>query len=165
MKKNITQRTLSSTTKLHQQESDDPRRGGKVCFEEEKPGSTDVSGISNNHEQNNITEDRILGDTIHTSTGKLNSNEDAVFSIIRNLSKKGYDLVSSFIGRRHTEKGSETAASSDSDDLKEDRNYIRKEYSEPNLRGLNIVENNNTSKVPTGKDGSKSSVNQHFSSG
>ena len=115
MKKNKIQRTLSSTIKLDQQESDDPRRGRKVCFEEEKPGSTNVSGISNNHEHNNNSKDRILGDTIHTSTGKLNSNEDAVFSIIRNLSKKGYDLFSSFISRHHKEKGFETAATSDSD--------------------------------------------------
>ena len=151
---------MSSTIKIDQQESNYPRRGGKVCFEEEKPGSTNVSGISNNHEHNNNSKDRILGDTIHTSTGKLNSNEDAVFSIIRNLSKKGYDLFSSFISRHHKEKGFETAATSDSDDLKGHRNDIQRESSDPNLRGLNNVKDNNTSKVLTEKNGSKSSVNQ-----
>ena len=44
-------RIVSSTSKSDQQESDDPRRGGKVCFDAEEPGSTDVSWRSNNHEQ------------------------------------------------------------------------------------------------------------------
>ena len=38
IKSNKVKRIVSSTSKLDQQESDDPRRGGKVCFEENSQG-------------------------------------------------------------------------------------------------------------------------------
>ena len=84
---------------------------------------------------------------------------NTVSSIIRNLSKKGHDLVSRFTSRHYTEKEPGTSASSDSEDPK-DKNYFLKEYSETKLRGLNIEEDYDTSKVPTCKDVTKPSVNQ-----
>ena len=92
IKENEIQRTLSRTIELPQQESDDPWRGGRVSSDAEEPGSADVSEISNNHEQDDITEEKIPGDAIHTSTGRLKSAEDAVVTVIRDLSKKGYDF-------------------------------------------------------------------------
>ena len=107
-----------------QQESDDPRKGGKICFERTR--NINASGISNIHEQNYTPEVRILDDTTHTSTGKLSSNRNAVSSIIRILSKKSHDLVSSFISRPYTERESGTAASTDSEESKNDKINIRK---------------------------------------
>ena len=86
------QRILPRTIEPPQQESDDPRRGGRVSSDAEEPGSADVTEISNNHEQDKITEVKIPGDAIHTSTGRLKSAEDAVATVIRNLSKQGYDF-------------------------------------------------------------------------
>ena len=54
------QRILSRTIEPPQQESDDPRRGGRVSSDAEEPGSADVTEISNNHEQDDITEEKIL---------------------------------------------------------------------------------------------------------
>ena len=95
-------RIASSTSKPDQQESDDPRRGGKFCLE--RPRSMDKSGISNNHEQKNIPKDRTLDDTTHIPSGKLYPNMNAVSSIIRNLSKKGHDLISRFTNSYYREK-------------------------------------------------------------
>ena len=106
-------RIASSASKPDQQESDDPRRGGKFCLE--RPRSTNISGISNNHEQKNIPKDRTLDDTTHIPSGKLYPNMNAVSSIIRNLSKKGHALVSRFTSRHYTEKEPGTASSSDSE--------------------------------------------------
>ena len=89
-----------------------------------------------------------------------NSNEDAVFSIIRNLSKKGYDLLSNLIGKHHKEKEVETTAAVDSDDLKRDRDDTLSNFSEPSPRRINILRDNNASKILTEKDGSEASVKQ-----
>ena len=86
------QRILSRTIELPQQESDDPRRGGRVSSDAEEPGSADLTEISNNHEQDKITEVKTPDDAINTSTGRLKSAEDAVATFIRNLSKKGYEF-------------------------------------------------------------------------
>ena len=72
-KNNKVKRIVSSTCNLDQQESDDPRKGGKVCFERTR--SINASWTSNNYEQSYIPEVRILDDTTHMSTGKLFSNK------------------------------------------------------------------------------------------
>ena len=124
----------------------------------ERTRNINASGTSNNYEQNHTPEVNILDDTTHISTGKPFSNHNAVSSIIRNLSKKSHDLVPSFTSRSYTEKGFVTAASTDSEESRNDKINIQKGYSEH--KGLNIEKNCNKSKIPTNKDVLKLSISQ-----
>ena len=146
----------SSTSKPDQQEPDDPRKGGKFCFE--RPRSMNESGISNEHKIKDISKNRSLDDTTHIPPGIPYPNMNAVSSIIRNLSKKGYDLVSRFTSRHYTEKEPGTASSLDSEDLKH-KNWLRN-CSDTKLKGVNIKEDYDTSKISTCKDVTKPLVNQ-----
>ena len=96
--------------------SDDPRRGEKICLE--KMRNINTSGIGNVHEKNSTLGMRILDDTSHTPTGKPPSNKDAGSSIIRTLSKKSHDLISSFISGFFTDREPEQSATTISEEVK-----------------------------------------------
>ena len=79
--KNIKQNKISSskvhTCSLDQWESDDPRKGGKICLRKLINGN--ALGVDTTYEERSISKKRILDDTSHMQMEESNSTKDAEF--------------------------------------------------------------------------------------
>ena len=140
------QRILSRTIEPPQQKSDDPRRGGRVGSDVKESGSAEVTEISYNHERDNITETKIPGDAIRTSADRLKSAEDAVVTVIRNLSKKGYDFLSNLIKKDYGETNFEIVRTSESKNTEDHEVCLLGNTKTSNLKDLNVRGSNSNPK-------------------
>ena len=140
------QRILSSTNEPPQQRSDDPRRGGRVGSDVKEAWSTEIIEISHNHEQDDIIETKIPGDAIWTSTDRLRTAEDAVFTLIRNLRKKGHELFSNLIKKDYIETSLEIVETAESNSTEDHEVCFPRENTTSNFKDQNIRGSNSHSK-------------------